>query len=772
MRVIMKNFENELQNAYKEIERLKVENDQLRQLLQQHQIKIPNRNDQKYGQSDAKEAKLRKRIAIFKSLFKGRNDVFAYRWKLKNGKFGYSPAKKSGSGYHIPLTDQQIYDHLSGEKTIGLYPLLLDNTCWFLTVDFDKKDWKKDVKAFIHTCKMMKIPFSTERSRSGNGAHIWIFFSEPVLARVARKLGKILLAKTKETFGNNGLNSYDRFFPNQDTMPEGKLGNLIALPLQGVPRKQGNSIFIDENFQPYSNQWLYLSKVEKMSKHEVESIVKRFDTEEKTLRVHESMPRTEEIPEKINVICKNGIYIRKQGIPGYLLQEIAQLAKFSNPAFYKAEKKRLSTKQIPRIIDCSEEMSDKLLLPRGCMDELAKMLKNKSIEIVMEDETNYGKPIGLEFQGKLSVQQEDCLQQMLAHNIGILSATTGFGKTVVAASMIAKRNVNTLVIVHRNQLMEQWKERLTAFLDIDSKSIGIVGGGKNTAKGIVDIATIQSLSNKGAVKDIIRKYGQIIVDECHHFSSFTYEKVLKETDAAFIYGLTATPKRKHGHELIMKMQLGPIRYKVNAKDQAKVHPFKHILILRFTSFKSADNEKDVQELYSELVHHEARNNMIFNDVLKELDHGSFPIVLTERIEHIKELNKKFQRFVKNIIVLTGELSKKEKEQRLNILETLPDNEERLVIATGKYIGEGFDNTRLDTMFLTIPISWQGTLQQYVGRLHRLHADKTVVKVYDYVDVKEAMFEKMYKNRRKGDKSLGYVVEGTETGSVTQQMNLF
>ncbi|WP_088052871.1 DEAD/DEAH box helicase [Virgibacillus dakarensis] len=768
----MKNVENEIHNAYQEIERLKVENDQLRQLLQQHQIEIPNRNDQEYGQSDAKEAKLRKRMAIFKSLFKGRSDVFAYRWKLKNGKVGYSPAKKSGSGYHIPLTDQQIYDHLSGEKTIGLYPLLLDNTCWFLVVDFDKKDWKKDVKAFIHTCKMMKIPFSMERSRSGNGAHIWIFFSEPVLARVTRKLGKILLAKTKETFGNNGLNSYDRLFPNQDTMPEGKLGNLIALPLQGIPRKQGNSIFIDENFQPYSNQWLYLSNIKKLNKHEVELIVKRFDTEEKKLRVHESIPHTEKMPKKINVIYKNGIYILKQGIPGYLLQEIVQLAKFSNPAFYKAEKKRLSTKQIPRIIDCSEETVDQLLLPRGCMEELVEMLKKKSINIVMEDETNYGIPIGVEFQGELSVQQMDALQQMQAHHTGVLSATTGFGKTVVAASMIAKRNVNTLVIVHRNQLMEQWKERLAAFLDIDPKSIGIIGGGKNTAKGILDIATIQSLSNKGDVKDIIQKYGQVIVDECHHFSAFTFEKVLKKTNAAYVYGLTATPKRKDGHESIMKMQLDPIRYKVTAKDQAKVRPFKHILIPRFTSFKSADSEKDIQELYSELVHHEARNDMIFNDVLKELDHGSFPIILTERIEHVKELEKKFQRFVKTIIVLTGELSKKEKEQRLKILETLSDNEERLVIATGKYIGEGFDNPCLDTMFLTMPISWPGTLQQYVGRLHRLHADKTVVKVYDYVDVKEAMFEKMYKNRRKGYKSLGYVVAGAETGSVTQQLNLF
>ncbi|TRM13157.1 DEAD/DEAH box helicase [Lentibacillus cibarius] len=744
----------------KEIERLKKENNELRQLLQQYQTQVPSNNTE----NKTKAEKINERVNLFRSLFKGREDVFAYRWEMNSGKSGYSPARKNNR--FLALTNQDIYDHLIGKKTIGLYPVLHDHSCWFLAIDFDKTNWQKDVQLFVQTCKGFGLPANIEKSRSGNGCHVWIFLQEPIKANVARKLGSILLTKTIEKSGQRSLDSYDRMFPNQDTVPEGRLGNLIALPLQGKPRKHGNSVFVDENLQPYPNQWLHLSAVKKARKQDVDAIV----SHNYALSVKERPEPVEKMPEKVHMIIKDGIYISKRGLPQQFVQELAQLSKFSNPAFYKAEKKRLSTKEIPRIIDCSEETEANLILPRGCMEDLNQLLQQKSIGMSLSDERNAGTPLDAAFHGTLSIQQEEAMQKLLRHHTGILSATTGFGKTVISASMIAKRKVNTLVIVHRRHLMDQWKERLKVFLKKESGMIGQLGGGKNTVSGHLDIATIQSLNSGGMEQDIIRNYGQIIVDECHHIPAVTFEKVLKKAEATYIYGLTATPKRKDGLDRITRMQLGPIRHKINAKDQAKVRPFNHVLVPRYTSFNSS--KKDIQAIYSELVTDEKRNEMIFNDVLTALEEGKAPIILTERIEHVQKLEAMFKGFTKHLIVLTGELNEKQKRERLNKLEELDDEEERLIIATGKYIGEGFDNARQDTMFLTMPISWKGTLQQYVGRMHRLHDRKMVVQVYDYIYHQVPMLARMFDNRRKGYKTLGYVHKESETSVITQQMNLF
>lgn len=754
------NTDNQLQKALKEIEQLKKENFELRRILQSHQNQIPS----DMTKSKTKEEIINERINLFKSLFKGRNDVFAHRWEMENGKDGYSPVRKNDK--FQPLNNQAIYDHLSGEKTIGIYPVSRDNTCWFLAVDFDKRNWQKDVRYFVDSCKTFGLPAYTEISRSGNGCHVWLFFQKPVKADKARKLGQILLNKTMEKSGKSTLNSYDRMFPNQDFVPEGKLGNLIAVPLQGESRKQGYSVFADESLNHYPDQWTFLSEIRKVREKDVVSIVENnqdFNT------VREPAESVEQLPEKVNAFIKDGIHISKKGLPQNLIQEIARLGKFNNPEFYQAENKRLSTKRIPRIIDCSDEAGSYLILPRGCRKDLKRLLNKKSIELDLNDKTNLGRAVDTEFHGTLSVQQENALQKLLEHHTGILSAATGFGKTVVAASLIAKRNVNTLVIVHRKHLMDQWSERLKAFLNMDSKTVGQIGGGKNTAKGYVDIATIQSLKSGGDVKDIVKHYGQIIVDECHHISAISFEKVLKKAEAAYVYGLTATPKRKDGHDPIIRMQLGPIRYKISAKDLAKTRPIKHILVPRYTSFKS--DKPDIQTIYSEIVADKERNDMIFEDVLSEMEQGAVPIILTERVEHVQALESMFSGFVKNLIGLTGELTKKEQRERLNKLENFSDDTERLIIATGKYIGEGFDNALLDTMFLTMPFSWKGTLQQYVGRMHRLHDRKTTVKVYDYVDYQVPMLSRMFDKRKKGYKMLGYVNKESES-DISQQLNLF
>lgn len=721
------------------------------------------------------------KIHLFNSLFKGRTDVFAYRWESKDGRRGYTPACqlewqkpicqkpkiKCSECRHrklSPLTNQVIFQHLSGEKTVGLYPLLQDETCFFLAFDFDKQNWQQDVQAFVGVCKRGELPVYIERSRSGNGAHVWIFFTEKISAALARKLGTQLLTKTLEVRHQIGIGSFDRMLPNQDTLPKGGFGNLIALPLQLNSKNEGNSVFVDENFQPFPDQWLYLSSIEKINKQDILSTLNKLnDSENKSA---DTLP----LPSKMKVIMKNGLYIEKLGIPSSIFVKLISLASFKNPEFYKAQAKRMSTYGMKRVISCFEEDSQYLILPRGCFEDLKKVLKENSIELEMEDHSFTGENIEVNFKGKLTSHQIDAVSTLLNHENGTLSASTGFGKTVTAAALIAQRKTNTLVIVNRIQLLQQWVESLSNFLDIPSKEIGQIGGGKKEITGKIDVVTIQSLISNNGIKSFITQYGQIIVDECHHISAFSFEKVLKQIRAKYVYGLTATPIRKDGLQPIIFMQCGPIRYKTDAKIQAKIRPFKHTLIPRYTNFRSRST--NIQELYQAISSDDVRNQIVFDDVLHELDKGRSPIILTERIDHLLNLKSKFQGFAKNIIVLTGKMTKKERTQELERLSQIPDNEERLVIATGKYIGEGFDDPRLDTLFLAMPISWKGTLQQYVGRLHRIHSNKQEVKVFDYVDLQVPVLKTMYEKRLKGYKSMGYVSVSSKDSSKSEQMRLF
>lgn len=755
-----------------ELEKLRNENQYLKQIL----VKMMNReNTYEFNKIVSKKSSLEEKIFLFKSLFKGRTDTYALRWESESGSIGYSPACglewqkpicqkpiiKCNQCQHrqpLTLTDQVLIDHIEGKKTIGIYPLLQDEKCSFLAVDFDKNQWQMDVLAFAETCKKWKIPYSVERSRSGNGAHVWIFFSTNVLAATARKLGVFLLTKTKEL--NNGfrLESFDRLFPNQDRLPKGGFGNLIALPLQKKPGRIGNSLFVDEHFIPYVDQWMYLSSVRKISEKEIQGIFKNPLNDQAIVS----------FPEKLKIELKNGIHIRKEGILSTLLSQITEIASFNNPEFYKAQAKRMSTYGIPRLIQCTDEGVEDIILPRGCLKELLDLLKNESIKFETLDQSYGGEKIDVNFHGTLSLQQTEVVNTLLKNNQGTLSATTGFGKTVVATAIIAERQVNTLVIVHRNQLIKQWVERLATFLNTSPNEIGQIGGGKNKITGRVDVATIQSLNYGGNLKAFITQYGQIIVDECHIISARTFENVLKQIRTKYVLGLTATPKRKDGLHPIITMQCGPIRSTIDAKSQAKVHPFSHRLIKRETNFNT--KKTGFHEIYEELVLDSSRNVQIFDDVLHALEEGRSPIILTERLEHLEILKNKFREFVKNIIVLAGNMKKKDREKELERLSTIPNNEERLIIATGKYIGEGFDDARLDTLFLTLPISWKGTLQQYVGRLHRNYEGKQEVRVYDYVDEKVPVLKSMYDKRLLGYKSMGYISKDGEKAS--DQMKLF
>ena len=560
-------------------------------------------------------------------------------------------------------------------------------------------------------------------------------------------------------------------------MPSGGFGNLIALPFQKTPSTQGNSLFIDDSGTPYPDQWAYLESIRKMTPYEVSKIAMDAAEKGKILGVRmpleegienpwellpsrkkPEIPIEQKLPAALTLVHGNQVYIAKQDLPPALINKLISLAAFQNPEFYAAQAMRLPTFGKPRIISCAEIFAKYIGLPRGCLGEIVELLHSLGIKTDVDDRRLSGMKIAVEFLGSLTNEQKLSTQALLAHDTGTLAATTAFGKTVVAANIIAVRKVNTLILVHRLQLMEQWVARLQTFLDIPAKDIGIIGGDKRKPTDIIDVALMQSLVRKNAVNDVVANYGQLIVDECHHLSAVSFEAVARASKTRYVLGLTATATRKDGHHPIIFMQCGPIRYRVDAKTQAGLRPFEHQVVIRNTTFKPSfidETKPNIVQLYSAIATDHARNKMIISDVLQAMKAGRSPVLITERKDHVMLLAEQLAKHSKNVVVMTGRQKAKERDRVIAQLASIPESEERLLIATGRYIGEGFDDPRLDTLFLAMPVSWQGTLAQYAGRLHRLYHAKKEVIVYDYVDEAVPMLAKMADKRRKGYEKLGY-----------------
>ncbi len=744
------------------------------------------------------------KIALFMSLFNGRSDVYARKWCSKKGKSGYSPVcrnewrpgvcdrprmkcYKCPHKAHVPFSQTVVEFHLRGNLIAGIYPLLPGDTCHFLAMDFDEEGWEKDIAVIQRTCARFDIPVAVERSQSGNGGHVWFFFKQQHPAALARRFGTALLTHAMGKRHEIAFSSYDRLFPNQDTMPEGGYGNLIALPLQKKAREKGNSVFVDENFAPWPDQWAFLSQAPRLDEAQLNSVIAKLVRgldlgELKTGPEEEATPwRTvrgkltqDDFSRSAKIIKSGMLYIDKKGFSQRALNTIKRLAAFKNPLFYKAQAMRLSTFGKPRVISCCDDHGTHLSLPRGCESDLQALLDEHGVNRKSTDETNPGKPIRVEFNGILKGEQQAAVKALLAHDIGVLAAATAFGKTVVGASLIAAKQVNTLVLVHRQQLVSQWRERLARFLVINetlpepqakrgrkrkTEIIGHLAAGKDRLSSIVDVALMQSLNRGGDVRECVKNYGMIIVDECHHVPAFTFEQILKKANAKSVYGLTATPGRPDGHHPIIFFYCGPVRYSVDAKKQAQKSPFNHCLIPRFTSFRAGagkdGKELTLHEIKERLVSDEIRNQLIVDDVVRSYETGRASLVLTGRKAHVADLGKRLQKKVDRVICLTGGMGDKESARIMADIQAIPPGEPFVLVSTGSYIGEGFDEPRLDTLFFAMPISWKGTLQQYAGRLHRICENKKEVQIYDYVDLHVRMLERMYGKRLKGYAAIGY-----------------
>ena len=772
--------------------KLRAENARLVALLEANDIvwRLPTEPDPSAPnavESESSKLCTEDKIALFRRLFRGRTDAYPIRWESKaTGKTGYAPACanewragvcekpriKCGDCCNrllIPLSDDIIYDHLAGKHTVGVYPLLTDDTCHFLAVDFDETEWREDVQAFAQSSIELSVPLALEISRSGNGAHAWVFFAGKVSARDARRLGAAIISHACNRTRQLKFESYDRLFPNQDTMPKGGFGNLIALPLQKQPRENGCSVFVDAALRPHPDQWAFLASIQPMPPHDVEptilcatggahpldvTFIDEEDQKEPWKRSPSLVKRLAgPMPKSLTVTLANLVYFEKAHLPQALANRLIRLAAFQNPEFYKAQAMRFPVWDKPRVIGCAENYPSHIALPRGCFDAARDLLRDNGIKCEVIDERSVGRPIYVTFAGTLRLDQEAAVVAMLHHNAGVLCAPTAFGKTVTAAALIAQRGVNTLVLVHRTELLKQWQERLHVFLGVGKGMIGTIGGGKSKPTGAIDIAVMQSLSRQGDINELVENYGHVIVDECHHIGAVSFDAILKRVKARYVLGLTATPIRRDGQQPIIFMQCGPIRHTA-ARPESAPHD---LAVIPHSLYKRIDlpQETGIQDVFRHLANDPDRTAAIAAEIEGVFRQGRKVLVLTERTEHLDAIAAALDGKVPAPFILHGRMSKKKRTALITELEALAPDAPRVLLATGKLVGEGFDHPPLDTLVLAMPISWKGTLQQYAGRLHREHATKTEVRIIDFVDTGHPALLRMWDKRQSGYRTMGY-----------------
>ncbi|MEK6726276.1 MAG: DEAD/DEAH box helicase family protein [Deltaproteobacteria bacterium] len=746
------------------------------------------------------------KIDLFLRLFCCRDDVSPKLWENKSKETkGYSPvcANEWVRGVcgkpKVKCSDCQgrsfqkldtvaLEAHLRGAATIGTYAIRTDDSCVFLACDFDGDGWQDDVKTYRNAARSMGIDVAVERSQSGVGAHAWIFFQSPVPARLARLLGTVILSKCSEYRPDMGLESFDRFFPNQDYLPKGGFGDLIALPLQKLPREQGNTCFLDKDLNAIQDQWGCLAEARRLSLDELRSLVSAYLPSKPQAKAEDGFDDVSWITDqnvlessvdsKKDVIAgvlsgpfelrlDSQLHIPLEGLPGKIIHRLRRTASFANPEFYRRQRMRMQTYPESRFIFSGEMRPDEIILPRGILDSVTKILAEAGAQVVIRDERLSRKRIKATFKGELTQEQARSVKIIKSHDCGVLVAPPGVGKTVMGCALITERKVATLILVHRQPLLDQWIERLTEFLDMNKKDIGVFGGTRKKRTGRIDIGMLQSITKSEVMEEIAGSYSQIIIDECHHIPAASFESVMKQIPAKYVLGLTATPRRKDGLEKILYQQCGPIRHEMQPADEGRLSKTAYIRETGFRVPLELGDYPPYHLLIESLVTNEKRNALIASDVVSALRSLRFPLLISDRKEHMEQLERLIKEQASNekdlsnlrIIRMDGNLSAKKRRAVLGEIGISREAKEpTLIIATASLIGEGFDMADLDTLVLSMPLSFEGRMIQYAGRLHRLSEGKSNVLIYDYLDSFNAMLLKMYRNRLKAYRKMGYIIQ--------------
>ena len=771
----------------------------------------------------------------FFSMFWGREDVYAKRGK----KGGYFPQcdnrwnsslcpKQQGKKIFCnecehkkwtKVSARKIITHLIGNKedgsdVIGVYPLLSDGKCRFIVFDFDNHEkgaeatdfaniddeWHKEVDALRKICIINGIKPLVERSRSGRGAHVWIFFKKAIPAGVARNFGFLLLDKGSASINLKSFHYYDRMYPSQDVA--NGIGNLIALPLQGQALKTGNSAFVDENWNAYPNQWdILFNKTEKLSIKEIEQYMEKWREElaEDKEKVYDAdryiRPKPwrkkceffkEDVVGKIHIVLSNGIYIDTLNLMPRIQNQIRSLAAFDNPEFYKNKRLGYSNYYNFSAVYLGKDIDGYIQIPRGLREKIIEECEKAGIPIDVSDEREIGHPIRVDFKGDLRTQQELAAEKLLSHSDGVLSAATAFGKTVVCSYLIAERKVNTLILLQSKDLLNQWIDELNKFLEIREEPpeyitktgrkkkrqdvIGVLHGNKNTLTGIIDVAMVGSMYKKGEFNDLVNSYGMVIMDECHHAASKTSIELLQKINAKYVYGVSATPKRGDDLDKIIYMLLGPLRHKFTSLERAQEQGIGHYFIPRYTRVvDNIESKNDINKAYNLISDSKVRNEMIIEDVRSCVNKKQTPVILTRFKDHAKYLYDGLKNMADHVFLLYGDNSDKKNADIRAELKKIPQDETLILIATGQKIGEGFDFPRLDVLMLAAPVSFEGRLEQYVGRLNRDYEGKEAVYVYDYIDSHIRFFDRMYAKRLRTYKKIGFSI-WTEDKQPKQTIN--